>query len=221
MRSAYVEMRSHNPFTSTPRSRLPNAPRKALTFLPTSLILLIFERSAHCRARRYIRKSKTEIVLARMRSRYGFFVTDKRGVESSFGAGEMRLPNHDKFFSRRTWKNDASSSSYWIKASWKRFTPSKELARLSYWGHMSRKITQRHKIHLRALMMKKVQKFHPGIALWLSDRFTSSSLWEMAESKADSRPSLSFAIVSPQVAGLFWPLDHANWTHLWRRIVSG
>ena len=62
--------------------------------------------------------------------------------------------------------------------------------------------------------MKNVQKFHPGIDCWLSDRLTSSSLWDMAASNADSSPSLTLESSSAQAAGLSLAAGHASCTHL-------
>jgi hypothetical protein len=62
--------------------------------------------------------------------------------------------------------------------------------------------------------MKKVQKFQPGICLWLSERFTSSSLCATAESKEDNKPSLSLLRNSAHDVGLLYPAVHANCTHL-------
>jgi hypothetical protein len=67
---------------------------------------------------------------------------------------------------------------------------------------------------LRTFRMKNVQKFHPGIDCWLSDRLTSSSLWETAVSNADNSPSFTFESSSAQATGLSWARGQASCTHL-------
>ena len=88
-------------------------------------------KSMHCLASRYTRKSKTDIEFASIKSRYGFLLTESNGVESSFAESVIKDPNHVKLFSLRTWKNNASSSSYVSSASSWRLMPSKDDARLS------------------------------------------------------------------------------------------
>jgi hypothetical protein len=66
----------------------------------------------------------------------------------------------------------------------------------------------------RTFRMKNVQKFHPGIDCWLSDRLTSSSLWDTAVSNAKSSPSLTLESSSAQAAGLSLATGHASCTHL-------
>ena len=78
-----------------------------------------------------MRKSKTEIELASMRSLYGFLLMDSKGAESSCREGLAKVPNQDMFLSRVTWKKRASSSSYVSRASSRKLMPSKEYARLS------------------------------------------------------------------------------------------
>lgn len=62
--------------------------------------------------------------------------------------------------------------------------------------------------------MKNVQKFHPGISFWPSERLTSSSRCATAASKAEVIPSFSLVIVSAQTAGSFLSLVHVSCTHL-------
>ena len=62
--------------------------------------------------------------------------------------------------------------------------------------------------------MKNVQKFQPGIDCWLSDRLTSSSLEETAESNADKIPSFTFESNSAQAVGLSMATGQASCTHL-------
>ena len=104
-----VETHSES-LTSTSRRVRPKVLRKDDAFLHSSSMSPTLLSKAHSLANRYTRKSNTEIVLARMKSRYGFFVTDKRGAESSVGIGVINAPNQDKFFSWSTWKKVASSS---------------------------------------------------------------------------------------------------------------
>lgn len=65
-----------------------------------------------------------------------------------------------------------------------------------------------------AFNMKNVQKFQPGICLWLSERLTSSSRWETDKSRADSKPSLILFTRSAHMTGLWSPAVHDNCTHL-------
>ena len=89
--------------TSVSRKRFPKAPRKKPTLLVISFILPIFASNWHCLASKYTRKSKTEIVLARMSFRYGFLMMDSNGRRSSLGSGCMKGPNHDILLSFDTW----------------------------------------------------------------------------------------------------------------------
>ena len=62
--------------------------------------------------------------------------------------------------------------------------------------------------------MKNVQKFHPGICLWPSDRLTSSSRNVTTASNALNSPSFNLELKSTQVVGLSFPGDHESCTHL-------
>lgn len=68
--------------------------------------------------------------------------------------------------------------------------------------------------HILTLRIKNVQKFHPGICLWPSDRLTSSSRNVTAASKALNSPSFNFELKSTHVVGLSFPGDHESCTHL-------
>jgi len=68
--------------------------------------------------------------------------------------------------------------------------------------------------HDLALRMKNVQKFHPGICLWPSDRLTSSSRNVTTASNALNSPSFNFELNSTHVVGLSFPGDHESCTHL-------
>jgi hypothetical protein len=203
----------HDPLTLTSRRCRPKDARNTATLLQTSVTFPIFPRRVHWFESMYMRRSKTDIVFATIRSRYGFLVTESSGKESSFGAGMMRVPNQDRFFSLSTCAKDNSSSSWQRKASSKRFIPLNDAARLSCTG---RGVTghQTHGLVCRTFRMKNVQKFQPGIDCWLSDRLTSSSLEETAVSKADKIPSFTFESSSAQAAGLSLATGQASCTHL-------
>lgn len=62
--------------------------------------------------------------------------------------------------------------------------------------------------------MKNVQKFQPGICLWLSERLTSSSRWQTEEFRANSKPSLILFMRSAHITGLWSPAVQDNCTHL-------
>lgn len=122
--------------TEASRKRRANALKNTPTFVQTSVKRPAFERSSHWRARRYIRKSKTEMLFARMSSLYGFLDMESRGAESSVGVGVISVPNQDRFFSFETWSNEDSSSSYCTRASSNKVIPSNDVARLSCWSKL-------------------------------------------------------------------------------------
>ena len=69
-------------------------------------------------------------------------------------------------------------------------------------------------MHDLAFKIKNVQKFHPGICLWPSDRLTSSSRNVTTTSNALNSPSFNLELNSTQVVGLSFPGDHESCTHL-------
>lgn len=115
------------------RNCFPRLARKKPIFVVITENFAILASKRHCCASKYIRKSKVDMLLASIRSRYGLFVTESRGSCSWFlNSGWIKEPNQNMFRSfERRW-NMASNSLYGIMASSKMFIPSNELAKLSY-----------------------------------------------------------------------------------------